>query len=107
MAITVIGVDGASLPPGAASLLEEADLVVGGRRHLDRHAPGTARVIELGPLAPALAALATEPAHSAVVVLASGDPGFFGIVRALREGGLDLTVLPAPFWNALTRSSVS
>ncbi|HEX7660450.1 MAG TPA: precorrin-6y C5,15-methyltransferase (decarboxylating) subunit CbiE [Pseudonocardiaceae bacterium] len=96
MAITVIGVDGASLPPGAASLLEEADLVVGGRRHLDRHAPGTARVIELGPLAPALAALATEPAHSAVVVLASGDPGFFGIVRALREGGLDLTVLPAP-----------
>jgi precorrin-6Y C5,15-methyltransferase (decarboxylating) len=29
------------------------------------------------------------------VVLASGDPGFFGIVRALRERGLTFTVLPA------------
>ena len=98
MAITVIGVDGASLPPGAASLLEEADLVVGGRRHLDRHAPGTARVIELGPLAPALAALATEPAHSAVVVLASGDPGFFGVVRALAES-------ERPLWSQMSFSA--
>jgi precorrin-6B C5,15-methyltransferase / cobalt-precorrin-6B C5,C15-methyltransferase len=47
----------------------------------------------LGELAPALAALAAHEGDA--VVLASGDPGFFGIVRALRERGLDCTVLPA------------
>jgi precorrin-6Y C5,15-methyltransferase (decarboxylating) len=99
VAVTVIGVDGASLPPGGAGLLDQADLVIGGRRHLARHAPGAARTIELGPLEPALAALvalAKEPTPGTAVVLASGDPGYFGIVRALRAAGLDLTVLPAP-----------
>ena len=47
----------------------------------------------LGPLRPALDALAAHDGDA--VVLASGDPGFFGIVRALRERGLDCTVLPA------------
>jgi precorrin-6Y C5,15-methyltransferase (decarboxylating) len=94
--ITVIGVDGASLPAGGARLLDQAQLVVGARRHLARHAPAAARTIELGPLEPALTALNGEPDDSAAVVLASGDPGYFGIVRALRAAGLDLTVLPAP-----------
>jgi precorrin-6Y C5,15-methyltransferase (decarboxylating) len=31
-----------------------------------------------------------------VVVLASGDPGFFGIVATLRRAGLSPTVIPAP-----------
>ncbi len=47
----------------------------------------------LGELAPALDALAAHEGDAAV--LASGDPGFFGIVRALRERGLPVTVLPA------------
>jgi precorrin-6Y C5,15-methyltransferase (decarboxylating) len=47
----------------------------------------------LGELAPALDALAAHDGDA--VVLASGDPGFFGVVRALRERGLGLTVLPA------------
>jgi precorrin-6Y C5,15-methyltransferase (decarboxylating) len=47
----------------------------------------------LGPLRPALDALAAHDGQA--VVLASGDPGFFGIVRALRERGLDCIVLPA------------
>ena len=51
------------------------------------------RVIVLGPLRPALDALAAHDGDA--VVLASGDPGFFGIVRALRERGLDCVVLPA------------
>ena len=42
------------------------------------------------------AALDQATAHDGpVVVLASGDPGFFGIVRALRERGLEPVVLPA------------
>ena len=52
-----------------------------------------ARVIVLGPLRPALDALAAHGGDA--VVLASGDPGFFGIVRVLRERGLGCTVLPA------------
>ena len=93
MTITVIGIDGATLPPGAADLLAEASLVVGGRRHLERHAPHAVRTVELGDLDPALRELAT--ATGPAVVLASGDPGFFGIVRSLRSAGLEFTVLPA------------
>jgi precorrin-6B C5,15-methyltransferase / cobalt-precorrin-6B C5,C15-methyltransferase len=91
--ITVIGVDGSTLPPGAADLLAAATLVVGGRRHLDRHAPHGARTVELGDLDPALRELAAVSGPA--VVLASGDPGFFGIVRSLRAGGLAPVVLPA------------
>jgi precorrin-6Y C5,15-methyltransferase (decarboxylating) len=47
----------------------------------------------LGELKPALDALAAHDGDA--VVLASGDPGFFGIVRALGERGLAFTVLPA------------
>ena len=51
------------------------------------------QVVVMGPLRPALDALAAHDGDA--VVLASGDPGFFGIVRALRERGLDCVVLPA------------
>jgi precorrin-6Y C5,15-methyltransferase (decarboxylating) len=83
--ITVLG---AALAPAQAELIAGATLVLGARRHLEAAglaATGTAArgVVVLGPLAPALdlVAEATGP----VVVLASGDPGFFGIVRALAE----------------------
>ncbi|MGV9991004.1 precorrin-6y C5,15-methyltransferase (decarboxylating) subunit CbiE [Streptomyces sp. NPDC003374] len=68
-------------PPAGAAL------VVGARRHLDAAVlPDTAERIVLGPLAPALDAVEEYVrADRPVVVLASGDPGFFGIVRALAE----------------------
>jgi precorrin-6Y C5,15-methyltransferase (decarboxylating) len=94
--ITVVGMDGSPLSPRAGARLASATLVVGGRRHLAAAPPG-ARTVVLGELAPALDALAAhQGAHQGdAVVLASGDPGFFGIVRALRERGLKFTVLPA------------
>jgi precorrin-6B C5,15-methyltransferase / cobalt-precorrin-6B C5,C15-methyltransferase len=113
--ITVIGLDGSPLTPRAADALAAATLVVGGRRQLAEvaPAPGTAvpglagdreafgetalltgaRRVELGELAPALDALAAHDGDA--VVLASGDPGFFGIVRALRSRGLAVSVIPA------------
>ena len=117
--ITVIGLDGSPLSRRAAEAVAGATLLVGGRRHLaavgaagvgvsvagsrggrvggpTRAPRGTTtipRVIVLGPLRPALDALAAHDGDA--VVLASGDPGFFGIVRALRERGLDCAVLPA------------
>ncbi|MEU9355262.1 precorrin-6y C5,15-methyltransferase (decarboxylating) subunit CbiE [Streptomyces griseoloalbus] len=83
--ITVVGM-GAGAPIDA-SVTAGAELVVGGRRHLDavRLPEGAERVV-LGPLAPAFDAMEEYVAgERRVVVLASGDPGFFGIVRALAE----------------------
>jgi precorrin-6B C5,15-methyltransferase / cobalt-precorrin-6B C5,C15-methyltransferase len=101
--ITVIGMDGSALAPRAEAALAAATLVAGARRHLAAvgalasataaAGPAPAQVIVLGELAPALDALTAH--HGDAVVLASGDPGFFGIVRALRERGLKFTVLPA------------
>jgi precorrin-6B C5,15-methyltransferase / cobalt-precorrin-6B C5,C15-methyltransferase len=95
--ITVVGMDGSALGPQAEAALATATLVVGARRHLAAvpvlTAPSRAQTIVLGELAPALDALAVHDGDA--VVLASGDPGFFGIVRALRERGLTFTVLPA------------
>jgi precorrin-6B C5,15-methyltransferase / cobalt-precorrin-6B C5,C15-methyltransferase len=90
--ITVVGMDGSPLSPRAEAALATATLVAGARRHLTV-APRHARTVVLGELAPALDALAAHEGDA--VVLASGDPGFFGIVRALRERDLKFTVLPA------------
>jgi len=78
---------------GMPGLAVDADLVVGGRRHLEGR-PGRHLVIG-GDLEQALEAIAAEPGR--VCVLASGDPGFFGIVRTLadRFGPDALDVRPA------------
>lgn len=94
--ITVVGM-GAGAPPGA-DVAAGAELVVGGRRHLDavRLPEGTERVV-LGALTPALDTVAEYVSEGRpVTVLASGDPGFFGIVRVLAErfGAQRLDVRP-------------
>jgi precorrin-6Y C5,15-methyltransferase (decarboxylating) len=92
--ITVLGMDERGLSAAAATALQSAGLVVGAARHLDAVAPPPhARTVTLGPLEPALDALSSHDGDA--VVLASGDPGFFGIVRRLRAAGLDLSVEPA------------
>ena len=92
MTLTVIGLDGGPLPPGAGDALAGAEIVIGARRHLEvAPVPAAAKRVELGPVEPALDALDGRPA----VLLASGDPGFFGIVRLLRERGHEPVVLPA------------
>ncbi|MEV0635512.1 precorrin-6y C5,15-methyltransferase (decarboxylating) subunit CbiE [Streptomyces sp. NPDC050619] len=94
--ITVVGTGtGAPVP---AEVLAGARLVVGGRRHLAAApVPEGAEQVVLGGLAPALDVIERHlDKRSPVVVLASGDPGFFGIVRALAErfGAGRLAVLP-------------
>jgi precorrin-6Y C5,15-methyltransferase (decarboxylating) len=97
------GVD--ALEANARTELTRARLVAGGRRLLaDAGAllASEARTVELaGDLEPALDALAADPGP--VCVLASGDPGFFGIVRPLaaRFGPERLRVYPAPSSVAL------
>jgi precorrin-6B C5,15-methyltransferase / cobalt-precorrin-6B C5,C15-methyltransferase len=87
--VTVVGLDGGALPPGAAQALAGAKIVVGAPHQLAAvPVPAVAQV--LGPTQ-----LDELPSASPAVVLASGDPGFFGIVRLLRARGLRPVVLPA------------
>jgi precorrin-6B C5,15-methyltransferase / cobalt-precorrin-6B C5,C15-methyltransferase len=92
--ITVIGLDGSPLAPDAAATLARASLVVGGRRHLAAVGPADGvRTVAVGDLRAGLDALAGHDGDA--VVLASGDPGFFGIVRAMRARGVAFDVIPA------------
>jgi len=75
--------------------ISRADLVVGGRRQLDAAEVEAARRVELGALAPAIDRLRELPEAQLAVVIASGDPGFFGIVRTIRKAGLECQVVPA------------
>ncbi|WP_184175170.1 precorrin-6y C5,15-methyltransferase (decarboxylating) subunit CbiE [Micromonospora parathelypteridis] len=97
--VTVVGLDaaGATPHPALAPVLAAAGLVVGAARHLAAvPVPAGADTVTLGPLAPALHRLDEAVAAGVpAVVLASGDPGFFGIVRRLRAAGLPLRVVPA------------
>ncbi len=88
--VDVVGVDGRPFGAAAAAAVDAAEVVAGAARYLPL-APAGAETVELGPLGPALERLAGRRA----VVLASGDPGFFGIVRALRAGGFAVGVHPA------------
>lgn len=93
--ISVIGLDGSPLSAESEERLRVAEVVAGGRRHLEAQGvePERFAVLE-GDLSEAMSRL--EKAEDEVV-LASGDPGYFGIVRALAErfGSESLDVSPA------------
>lgn len=96
--ISVIGLDGSELSPGARARLAEAAVVAGGQRHLEVLAglvPAGARVIPLGADLRGCLELACA-AGSPLVVLASGDPGYFGVLRVLREVLTAQRALDAP-----------
>jgi precorrin-6Y C5,15-methyltransferase (decarboxylating) len=95
--VTVIGVgaDGAPLAPAAAAAVGRAVLVVGGRRHLALTPSGARTAVLDDDIAGTLDLVARTDGE--VCILASGDPGFFGILRALaaRVEPALLTVHPA------------
>ena len=94
--ITVIGLDGRHPDAEVWEYLGEAALVVGGERHLAALGVEPERSAALkGDLSSSLGRI--EEMEGPVVVLASGDPGFFGIVRLLagRFGSENLRVVPA------------
>jgi precorrin-6Y C5,15-methyltransferase (decarboxylating) len=100
--VNVVGI-GADGWPGlgrvARAALERAGVVVGSRRQLGLLPPLDARLVPWpSPLLPALPALVHEHSGSALVILASGDPMFFGIGRAVTDllGPDRVTVLPQP-----------
>lgn len=95
------GLDG--LSPAAVSAIAQAGFIVGGRRHLDLVAADPARSLPWPtPLQDAFPAIAARRG-SAVAVLASGDPFFFGVGSMLAAvvDPAEMTVLPAPSSFAL------
>ncbi|QES50996.1 precorrin-6y C5,15-methyltransferase (decarboxylating) subunit CbiE [Streptomyces venezuelae] len=94
--VTVIGWDGSPLTAAARSALSAATLVAGAAHHLALpEIPPAAERIRLGSIG--LAARRIAGHRGTAVVLADGDPGFFGVVRTLRapEHGLEVEVVPA------------
>ncbi|PVC91482.1 cobalamin biosynthesis bifunctional protein CbiET [Streptomyces sp. CS090A] len=101
VSVVGIGADGWSgLSGGAREVLREAEVVIGGVRQLDLLPPECAgvRVAWPSPLRPAVTRLLAEHRERRIAVLASGDPMFYGIGRALAEelGPEALRVLPHP-----------
>ncbi|HEX3960388.1 MAG TPA: precorrin-6y C5,15-methyltransferase (decarboxylating) subunit CbiE [Trebonia sp.] len=96
-----IGADGwPGLPPLSKAAIEQAEVIVGSARQLallPRSVPG-GRVPLPSPLLPGLPDLIQEHARAAVVVLASGDPMFYGIGSTLVRllGSERVRVLPHP-----------
>jgi precorrin-6Y C5,15-methyltransferase (decarboxylating) len=86
------------------------DLIVGGHRQLAAAAPPGARTLAIeADVAAVLDAVAGEPGE--VCVLASGDPGFFGIVRPLaarfRPSLLDVHPAPSSVAFAFARLGIN
>lgn len=107
--VVVVGVHGGE-PYGRAArdAIAAAEVVVGSARQLSAtshlRSPDAATALIAGPLEPVLERIGGEAeAGRAVCVVASGDPGFFGIVRSLgaRLGPDRLVVHPAPSSVAL------
>ena len=92
--ITVLGWDGAPLRDAARARLGAATLVCGGERHLAAvDLPAGARTVVMGDVRAAVDAAVEHDGDA--VVLASGDPGLFGVVRRLRAAGVEPEVHPA------------
>ena len=87
----LLGLPSPELTDAAAS----ATLVVGGARHLDALGVPAERRVVLGRIDPAIEALRALPADADAVVVASGDPLFYGVVRRMRASGLRVRVVPA------------
>ena len=99
LAVVGIGEDGiAGLTPAARALIETAEVLVGGARHLgmvpDR---GAERILWERPLSLTIDAIAARRGGR-VTVLASGDPMWYGIGATLsgRFPREEMTIVPQP-----------
>ncbi|MEU8591036.1 precorrin-6y C5,15-methyltransferase (decarboxylating) subunit CbiE [Streptomyces sp. NPDC048664] len=99
VSVVGIGADGwDGLPEPSRTALREAEVLLGGARQLDLLPPecGGERVTWPSPLRPAVPRLLAAHAGRRIAVLASGDPMFYGIGRALAEEAAAPRVLPHP-----------
>jgi precorrin-6Y C5,15-methyltransferase (decarboxylating) len=95
--IVVIGVDGSGIPAQHLGLLEDCRLIVCSKRLQSYLDESPAEVFPITPLQGAFEKIADVRSTGKVVVLASGDPLFFGIGNTLIEhfGTSNVRVYPA------------
>lgn len=73
-----------SLTPRALAVVQQADVLAGGQRLLDHFPDVPAERVKIGAkVDEVLATLAARRGDRRIVVLATGDPNYFGITRAL------------------------
>lgn len=108
LSIIGIGEDGrAGLSPAANTLIDAAQLIVGGRRHLDLVGATRGRqVIWMTPLEATIPKI-LEARGTPVVVLASGDPSWFGVgvtlARSIPNSEMLVVPIPSSFSLAAAR----
>ncbi|MBN2239900.1 MAG: precorrin-6y C5,15-methyltransferase (decarboxylating) subunit CbiE [Dehalococcoidales bacterium] len=93
--VTPAGIDGLSL--AAISKIEQADRLFGGQRLLDMFSDIRAEKTVIGKNLPVIAeSITREMDVKNIVVLASGDPGFFGIANYLSKkiGSEKIEIVP-------------
>jgi precorrin-6Y C5,15-methyltransferase (decarboxylating) len=99
LAVVGIGDDGmVGLAPAARALVETAEVLVGGTRHLEMTPDrGTERIVWERPLRATIEAIAACRGRR-VTVLASGDPMWYGIgvVLARRFPREEMAIVPQP-----------
>ena len=87
--ITVVGIGPGSpdyLLPVAARAINAAQIIVGSKRALSAFAPATAETYVIGrDIRSVLAYIHTKLSADDVVVMVSGDPGFYSLLSALRQ----------------------
>ncbi|GMW05133.1 MAG: precorrin-6y C5,15-methyltransferase subunit CbiE [Dehalococcoides mccartyi] len=89
--------DGSNIPPDYAALIQQADLLIGSLRLLNYFSRFSGQKYPSNRPAEIAARLKNFPLDKKAVVLASGDPGFFGIGKYLAEqlGGDNIFILPS------------
>jgi len=99
LSIVGIGEDGIeALPPATRSLIEAADILVGGKRHLAMAGvDARPRIIWATPLSATLDEVISHK-HKRVCVLATGNPLWFGVASSLlkRVPVDEITIIPSP-----------
>ncbi len=94
-----IGAEGlAGLAPAARAVVENAEVLIGGKRHLAMVPEGPAERLVWGtPLEDTVKEIAARRGRR-VAVLATGDPMFYGVGATLARhfDGTDMAVLPHP-----------
>ena len=99
LVVSVVGTGpgaGEWLTPAAWRQIRRAEVVAGGSRQLGRFAPAGVERIVVGGDMDELAGALRARAGRRIVMLASGDPGFFGISAALRRLLPDAEIVTQP-----------